>query len=156
MSITATLFAQIIAFVLVVWLVNRMLWRPLSEAMDKRKSEIADGLSAAEEGRRALREADEKKAAIQKDAQAQAADILARARKQADDIVEAAKTRAHEEGERIKTAAQSEIEGEYNRAKDALRREVGALALAGAARIMEREVEAGRHADELKNLEKDL
>ena len=156
MSITATLFAQIAAFVLVVWLVNRMLWKPLSKAMDKRKADIADGLSAAEEGRRALREADEKKAAMQKDAQAQAAEIIAKARKQADEIVEAAKVRAAEEGERVKAAAKTEIDGEYNRAKDALRREVGALAVAGASRIMEREVEAGRHADDLKKLEGDL
>ena len=156
MSITATLFAQIIAFVLVVWMVNRMLWRPLSEALQKRQAQIADGLSAAEEGKRALQQADEKKSEIQKEARQPAADIVAAAQKQATEIVELAKTRATEESERIKTAAQSEMEGEYNRAKESLRREVGALAMAGASRILKREIDAGSHADELKSLEGEL
>lgn len=156
MSITATLFAQIIAFVLVVWLVNRLLWKPLSEALQKRQTQIADGLSAAEEGQRSLQEADEKKLEIQREAQKQAADIIATAQKQAGEIVEGAKARAREESERITAAAQSEIESEYNRAKEALRSEVGALAMAGAARILEREIDAGQHADELKSLENSL
>lgn len=156
MSITATLFAQIIAFALVVWMVNRLLWKPLSAAMEKRRTEISDGLSAAEEGRRVLQDAGEKKTEIQKEAHERAAEIIAKAQKQADEIVESAKERAHEEGERVKAAAQSEIEGEYNRAKETLRGEVAALALAGAARILEREVKSGDHDATLKEIEKGL
>lgn len=156
MSITATLFAQIVAFVLVVWMVNRLLWKPLSEALRKRQTEIADGLAAAEEGQRALRDADDKKMAIQKEAQQEAAEIVATAQKRANEIVEEAKTRATEEGERIKTAARNEIEGEYNRAKESLRKEVGSLAVAGASRILGREIDAGRYADEIKSLESNL
>ena len=156
MSITATLFAQILAFVLVVWLVKRLLWAPLTQAMEKRQTEIADGLAAAEEGERSLAQAEEQKQQTHKEAQAKAAEIVAQAERQAGEIIAQAKETARQEGEREKQAAQGEVEQMLNRARESLRREVGALAAAGAARVLAREVDANSHADALRELESKL
>lgn len=152
MSITATLLAQILAFVLVVWLVKRFLWKPLDQAMHKRRTEISDGLAAADEGRRMLESAAEKKEGIIREAQERSKEIVAHAEKQAQNIVAAAKNEARAEGEREKQAAQSEIANQVNQAREALRKEVGSLVMLGVKNVLKREVDATSHADAIREL----
>lgn len=156
MSITATLLAQIAAFVLVVWLVNRLLWKPLAQAMNKRQTDISDGLAAADEGRQMLEQAATEKQTIIKEAQEKSKEIIAQAEKQAQNIIATAKDEARTEGEREKQAAQAEIANQLNRAKERLRKEVGSLVALGAERLLKREVDASSHAKAIKELESEL
>ena len=153
MNITATLFAQIAAFVLLIWLVNRHLWGPLVAAMEKRRKQIADGLASAEQGRKDLEDAKVHTDKMEEQARGKATEIIAHAEKRAREIEEAAKTKAHEEGDRIKQSAQGEITQQITQAREALRRQVSEIAVAGAERILKKEVDASVHATALKELE---
>lgn len=105
MSINATLIIQIIAFVLLIWFVNKVLWGPMSKLMEDRQKRIADGLSAAEKGKHELELAEKRAKEVLKDAKLQAQNVLSQAEKRGTEIVEDAKVKAAEEAERIKVAA---------------------------------------------------
>ncbi|WP_130538435.1 F0F1 ATP synthase subunit B [Thiomicrorhabdus indica] len=156
MSINATLLIQIIAFVLLIWFVNKVLWGPLSKLMEERQKKIADGLSAAEKGKHELELAEQKAKDVLKDAKAQAQNVLSQAEKRGSEIVEDAKVKATEEAERIKASAQAEIEQEVSRAREQLRQEVATIAVSGAEKILGKEVNAAAHNDMLEALVKQI
>ena len=152
MSITLTLFAQAIVFALFIWFTAKFVWPPLMRAVEARQKTIADGLAAADRGNRSLAEASAKSDEQLKATRVQAQDILSNANKQAGQMVEQAKGTAQTEAERIKAAAHAEAMREVERAKEALRKQVGELAVAGAAQILKREIDAKAHADVIKEL----
>ena len=152
MNITVTLFGQIAAFVLLIWFVNKLLWGPLTNLLAERQKKIADGLAAAKKGKHELELSERRAKESLHEARSQAADILAQAEKRANEIVEEAKGNARNEGERLITAAHAEIEQEVNRAKEQLRGQVAAIAIAGASKILSREIDANAHNDLLKEL----
>lgn len=152
MNINATLLVQALSFAALIWFTVRFVWPMVTDAIDDRNKRIADGLAAAEKGRQALevssRQADE----ALREARSKAAEILAGAEKRAAELVEQAKFSAREEGEREKAAAKAEIEQEVARAREALREQVAMLAVAGAEKIIRREVDAKVHADLLADV----
>jgi len=154
MNINATLFAQAVVFALFIWITAKFIWPLLQDKIDARQKTIADGLAAAEQGRRALelstRQADE---AI-KEARNRAAEILGQAEKRAAQLIEEAKISAKEEGSREKAAAKAEIEQEVARASELLREHVAELAVAGAEKILRREVDARAHAQLLEEIKR--
>ncbi len=152
MDITFTLIAQAIVFALFIWFTATFVWPPLMRAVDARQKTIADGLAAADRGNRSLAEASAKSDEQLKAARVQAQDILSGANKQAGVMVEQAKGTAQGEAERIKAAAHEEVQREVTRVKEVLRKQVGELAVAGAAQILKREINAQTHADVLKDL----
>ncbi len=152
MNITVTLFAQIIAFVLLIWFVNRVLWGPASKMLEDRQKRIADGLAAGEKGKHELELADKRAKELIQEAKSKAGEIVANAEKRANEMVEEAKGVARVEAQRLVTAATAEIEREVNRAKEGLRVQVAGIAVAGAAKILKREVNAKAHEDLVKDL----
>ncbi len=156
MSINATLLIQMIAFVLLIWFVNKVLWAPLSKLMEDRQKKIADGLSAAEKGKHELELAEQKAKEVLKDAKTQAQNVLSQAEKRGSEIVEDAKVKAAEEADRIKASAQAEIEQEVSRAREGLRKEVASIAISGAEKILKKEVDAATHNDMLETLVKSI
>lgn len=145
MNITVTLLAQMIAFALLIWFVNKVMWGPLSGLMEARQKRIADGLAAAEKGKHEQELAEKKAKEVLKEAKDQAAEIVAQGQKRASEIIEEAKETARTEGERIVGAANAEIEREVNQAKEALRAQVAVLAVAGAEKVLKREIDAKAH-----------
>lgn len=152
MNITITLIAQIIAFVAMVWLVNKYLWAPLSALMEARRQKIADGLSASERGKHELKLAQERSAELLREAKDKANDIIAQSNSRANQILEEARDNAKAEAERIVEQANSEIDREVNRAKDALRTQVADVAVVGAERILKREVTEKDHETAMADL----
>lgn len=152
MNITATLIGQIVAFVLLIWFVNKFLWGPLSAMMADRQKRIADGLAAAEQGKHQQELAEKGAKDTLHKAKAQASELLSQAERRANEMVEEAKSTARIEGERIKSAAQAEIDQEVNRAREQLRTQVAAIAIAGAEKILGREIDAKAHNDLLNQL----
>ena len=152
MNINATLLGQTIMFALFVWFCMKYVWPPIMTALDERKKQIADGLAAAERGKHDLELAAHRSAEIIRDAKSKAAEIIAQGDKRATEIVESAKDQAHQESERIISVAKAEIEQEVFRAKEQLRTQVSAVALAGAGKILSREIDAKAHNDLLEKL----
>ena len=156
MNINLTLIGQSITFAVFVWFCMKYVWPPIMAALAERKKTIADGLAAGERGRHELELAAKRAADVLREAKQQAAEVIAHAEKRAVEIVEEAKNAAKLEGERMLAAARAEIEQEANRAREMLREQVAALAVAGAERILRREIDAKAHADLLEALKKEL
>ncbi|MCL6556256.1 MAG: F0F1 ATP synthase subunit B [Burkholderiales bacterium] len=156
MNINLTLIGQSITFAVFVWFCMKYVWPPIMAALAERKKTIADGLAAGERGRHELELAAKRAADVLREAKQQAAEVIAQAEKRGVEIVEEAKNAAKLEGERMLAAARAEIEQEANRAREMLREQVAALAVAGAERILRREIDAKAHADLLEALKKEL
>jgi F-type H+-transporting ATPase subunit b len=156
MNINLTLFAQAVTFAAFIWFTVKFIWPFMLRAIETRQKTIADGLAAAEQGRKSLevstRQADEE---IRK-ARERVAEIVSQAEKRVSQMIEAAKTVAKDEGNREKAAAKAEIEQEVARAREQLRDQVAMLAVAGAEKILRREVDAKAHADLLDGIKKQL
>lgn len=145
MSLNATLIAQIIVFLLLVWFTMKYIWPPIVAAMDERAKRIAEGLDAADRARRELADADTHAAEEMKKARAEAAVIIERANQQAGQIVDKARGDALLEAAKQKATAQADIENMAHRARAELRGQVATLAVAGASKILGREVNAETH-----------
>ncbi|MGD2081680.1 MAG: F0F1 ATP synthase subunit B [Chromatiales bacterium] len=156
MNINATLIGQSITFFVFVWFVMKFVWPPIMRALDARKAKIAEGLAAAERGRHEQQLAQERATELLHDAKQKAAEIVNQAQKRAGDIVEEAKDEARGEGERILISARSEIDQEANRVREGLREQVAKLAVMGAEKILQREVNAAAHKEVLDSLAKQL
>ncbi|TMG82580.1 MAG: F0F1 ATP synthase subunit B [Betaproteobacteria bacterium] len=156
MNINLTLLMQAVAFFAFILFTAKFVWPPLMRAIETRQKQIADGLAAGEEGRHNLVNAEKRIAEMLSEAKARATEIVAQGEKLKSDAVDRARTDAEAEANRILAAAKSEIEQEVYRAKEALRGQVAELAVAGASRILRREVDAKAHADLLAEIEKQL
>ncbi len=156
MNINLTLFAQAITFAAFIWFTVKFVWPYMLRAIERRQKTIADGLAAAEQGRRSLevstRQADEE---IRK-ARERAAELVSQAEKRVSQMVEEAKGAAKDEGNREKAAAKAEIEQLLARAREQLRDRVASLAIAGAEKILRREVDARAHAELLESIKRQL
>ena len=156
MNLNFTLVAQAVTFAAFIWFTTKFIWPHMLRAIETRQKTIADGLAAAEQGKRSLetstRQADE---AI-KDARNRAAEIIGQAEKRATQMIDEARNAAKEEGNREKAAAKAEIAQEVTRAREQLRDRVASLAVAGAEKILRREVDAKAHGDLLDAIKKQL
>jgi F-type H+-transporting ATPase subunit b len=144
-NINASLFAEMFAFGLFVWLTMKFVWPLLLQAMAEREKKIADGLAVADRAKKELEQAGVKTAEMLREARNKAAEIANVANQQAAHILEDARKETQAERQRQVEAAKAEIQQELNRAKDALRAEVSRVALAAAERIIEREIDAKAH-----------
>jgi F-type H+-transporting ATPase subunit b len=156
MNINFTLFAQAIAFAVLILFTVKFIWPPLLKAIETRQKEIADGLAAAQEGKSALEVAAKKSEVTLNEAKQKASEIIGQAEKRASQIIEEAKATAKTEGERIVAGAKSEIDQEVNRAKEGLREQVASLAVAGAEKILRKEINAKAHGEMLSQLAAEL
>ena len=156
MNLNFTLIGQTITFIVFVLFCMKYIWPPLMRVLDERKTRIADGLAAGEKGRHELELAEKRALEVLKKAKANAQEVIALAEKRAAEIAEQAKEQARAEAERIVQGARADIDQEVNRAKEQLRTAVSALAVAGAEKILEQEVDAKAHARLLDSLVKQL
>jgi F-type H+-transporting ATPase subunit b len=156
MNINFTLFSQAAAFAIFIWFTVKFVWPPLMRAIEDRQKTIADGLAAGERGKHELELASHRSADVLKETKQRAADIIAQAEKRASQIIEEAKGTAKDESDRILVGAKAEVEQEVFRAKETLRQQVADLAVAGAAKILRREVDAKTHADLLTAIKAEL
>ncbi len=151
-----TLVGQMIAMLVFVWFCMKVVWPPILNAIEERQTEIADGLAAAERGQQSLGKAQVEAGEIVEDARRQATGILDQAHARAGDIVADGKADGVRERERQLAAATAEIEQEANRAREELRGQVSAIAVASAEKILKREIDSSAHADILSKLAAEL
>ena len=156
MDINLTLIGQSFAMIVFVWFCMKFLWPPILTAIEERQKQIEDGLAAADRGEERLVQARAEADEIIADARRQATTILDQANARANEIVADGKTAGSKERERQLVAAAAEIEQETNRAREELRGQVSAVALAGAEKILDREIDATAHQDILGRLAQQL
>lgn len=152
MDINLTLIGQAIAMAVFVWFCMKYVWPLLLAMIEERQQKIADGLAAADKGTRALEEAQQRIQAMIDEARAQVRGILDQAQSRANGIVEEARTAADQERERIIQSGKAEVDQQVNRARDELRGQVAAIAVAGAEKILAREIDPRTHQDLLTKL----
>jgi F-type H+-transporting ATPase subunit b len=156
MNLNLTLAMQAVIFAVFIWFCAAFIWPALMRAIEARQKEVADGLAAGEEGRQSLGRAEKQIAQMLVDAKTRASEIVAQGEKFKSETIEQARKEAKAESDRIVASARAEIEQEVQRAKDALRDQVAELAVAGARKILGREVDAKTHADLLASLQRQL
>ncbi len=156
MSFNLTLIAQALTFALFILFTVKVVWPFMLRAIEARQKTIAEGLAAAEQGRKSLEESAKQAGDEIAVARSRAGDIVSQAEKRAAQVIEEARASAKAEGEREKTAARSDIQQEVSRAREKLRDQVAALAVVGAEKILRREVDAKAHADLLDAIKKQL
>jgi F-type H+-transporting ATPase subunit b len=151
-DINLTLIGQAIAMIVFVWFCMRFVWPLIIEKIEERQTQIADGLAAADKGARSLEDAQVRIQAMVEETRGQARQIIDQANGRAGSIVEEARTGADKERERILASAKAEVEQQVNRARDELRGQVAAIAVAGAEKILSREIDPKAHQDLLDRL----
>ena len=156
MNLNLTLIAQAITFTAFIVVTVKWIWPHMLRAIEARQKTIADGLAAAEQGRRSLDTATREAQDAIAQARGRAAEILAQADKRAAQLVDEARNAAKEEGNREKAAAKAEIAQEITRAREQLRDQVASLAVSGAEKILRREVDARAHSDLLESIKRQL
>ena len=156
MNLNATLFAQIVVFFVLAWFTMQFVWPPIMKALDERAKKIADGLAAAEQGQQDFALAQKTSNEVLRSGREKSSEMIALAEKRANQVIEEAKVTAQLEAERIVAAAKAEAAQEAERVKKALRDQVSALAVAGAEKILKREIDAKAHAKLLSSLKEEL
>lgn len=152
MNINLTFLGQMVSFAILVWFTTKFIWPQLNAAIEERQKKVAEGLAAAEKARAELKDADAKVAVEIKQARQQAAEIIEKAQQQANQIVDKAREDAVAEAIRLKSAAADEITSMQQRAREELRGWVGRLAVQGAEKIVQREIDASAHKAVLDQL----
>jgi len=155
-NINATLIVQMVVFLALWWFTARFIWPPITKALDDRSKKIADGLAAADKARSDLAAAERRVEQELQQARSGAVEVRAGAEKQAAGIVEKARAEANEIVAAARKSAEAEALLAAQRAREQLRDQVATLAVAGAERILRKEVDAGRHAELLANLKNEL
>ena len=156
MNINLTLLMQAGAFAAFIWFTAKFVWPPLMRAIEARQKQIADGLAAGEQGRQSLASAEKRIAELVNDAKARSAEIVAQGEKFRVETVELAKQEAKAEADRIIAGARAEVAQEVARAREQLREQVAVLAVAGAEKILAREVDARAHAELLDGIKRQI
>jgi F-type H+-transporting ATPase subunit b len=145
MEINMTFLGQMISFAILVWFTTKFIWPQLNGAIEERQKKVAEGLAAAERARAELKDADAKVATEIKQARLQATEIIDKAQQQANQLLDKARAEATNEINRLKAQAQDEIASMAQRAREQLREQVGALAVKGAEKIVQREIDPAAH-----------
>lgn len=156
MNLNATIFAQIIVFGIFVWFTMKFVWPPLAKALDDRAQKISEGLAAAEKAKIELSVTNKRVEEELSKSRNESATRLADAERRAQSLVEEAKARAAEEAAKIIAAAKAEADQQIVKAREVLREQVAGLAVKGAEQILQREVNAGVHAELLTRLKTEL
>ena len=156
MYLNATLLAQITVFIILALFTMKFVWPPIVKALDERAAKIFEGLAEAERGRQSMTLAAKHAAETVRESKEKAAEVIAQAERRAEQIIEQAKVDARVEAEKVAAMSRAEIGQEEARMRESLRERVADLAVAGAERILRREVDAGAHADMLAAIKLDL
>lgn len=156
MNLNATLWAQLVVFFVLAWFTMKFVWPPIMKALDERAQKIADGLAAADKAKSELSQTEKKVVDEIRKARESAAELRAGAEKQGTQFIDEARAEAARIITQARIAAEGEAAVAAQRAKEALREQVAVLAVAGAERILRREINAQAHADLLANLKQEL
>lgn len=152
MNLNATLVLQSIAMLIFVWFCMKFIWPVLLKSMDERREKIAEGLAASDRAEQALAAAQKEATQTINQARSKAGEIVDQANQRHSQILDQAKDDAVAERKRQVAAGEAEIVQVSNQAREALRAQVASLAVLGASRLLEKEIDADVHRKLLDEL----
>jgi len=155
-NLNATLFAQLGVFFILAWFTMKFVWPPIMKALDERAGKIAEGLAAADKAKSELAHTEKRVVEEMRKAREGATEVRAGAEKQGAQLIEEARADANRIIAQAREAAEAEAAVAAQRAREELREQVAQLAVAGAERILRREINAQVHAELLANLKAEL
>jgi F-type H+-transporting ATPase subunit b len=156
MNLNVTMFVQALVFAAFILFAVKVVWPMILVHVEARQKLIADGLAEAERGRSSLADAHKEREGMLREARDRAQEIVAAAEKSSHQRVEDSKSQAKVEADRLIASANAQIQQEVQSARQVLREQVAALAVAGAEKILQREVDARAHAQMLDQLKAQL
>lgn len=129
--------AQIINFLIILFILKKMLYKPVLDMIKKREDEIKKGLSDSEEAEKLLTKATEKETQILQKAQARAEKIMGEAREEATALKVEIEKSGRRESERMISVARVRIAQENREAEERLTKKIGEIAV----RLLERSLQ---------------
>ncbi len=134
------LFAQILNFAIVAYLLYRFAFKPVLATIDERQKKISDGLQYAEEMKNKLAEAEKEHSAKIQTAQKESQDIIAQARDQAKAFLDKQTQDATAKAEDMLTKANEAIELEHKKMLSEVREEVTRLVVGTASKVLSKDL----------------
>jgi F-type H+-transporting ATPase subunit b len=125
----------LLAFGISYYILRKMAFPRIAEALDKRRRAIEESIDHAEQTKREADELLEEYRARLREAREQAEDITARARKAADSVADEAKAQATRQREELMAGARRDIEQETRRALEEIRKEVADLTVLATEKV---------------------
>jgi F-type H+-transporting ATPase subunit b len=145
LDINLTFVVELVIFLVTVFVLWRLIWRPVIEILERRDQRLAAGEQAGAEAERRYTEGLAEVQATLDRARSEARDALAEAHRLAAAAAEELRAGAHAQARKISEAALAEIRSETDAAVGSLRSQAQALAVAAASRLLGTELEESRY-----------
>lgn len=142
-----SLFAEIIAFLIMVGVLARWAYPRIIAAAEGRQRMIAQELESAEKARAEAEARLNEAAERLRQAQAQAQEVIAGAARSADQLREELRRKAEEDAKRLLERARADIEAERTRALESVRSAVAELVVAATERVIGASLDSTRQRD---------
>lgn len=141
------ILVSIANFLVLLYVLQRVLWKPIMRTLRDRADRIREGLEAAEAAKREREQMQVEVERLLAEARREAAAIAERTTKAAEDAAAQMRTEAKADGDRIRERARTDAEQLHRQALAQLRQEVAAMAVLAASRVLGREVDARDHRE---------
>jgi F-type H+-transporting ATPase subunit b len=130
------LIIQIVAFLVLLWLLSRFVYPWLMKSVDERQASIEAGAKAATEAQAKAEKAQQEVTKLLDEARAQAGDIVLTAKEEATAAIEAAESKAKQRAEVIVASAKEQLNKDVLAAKKELRNETIDLVAAATEKVI--------------------
>lgn len=141
MNLNATMLGQALSFVIFVWLCMRYVWPPLSQMLDERQKEVAEGIRNTEMAAKELALAKENGSHLIDEAKKDVSKMIAQGQKRREQIIEEAIQEAEKEKARIIAQGEAEVESEKNRVRQELKDEMADLVINSAQKLINKNLD---------------
>ena len=132
----ATFIAELVAFAVLLWALNKWVIPPVKKAMADRQDHIDGQIKGAEAARERLEQAEADHRELLEQTKADASRIREEARAEGRAIIAELREKAQEEADRVRQRGEEQLASERDQVVAALRGELGALAAELAGRIV--------------------
>ena len=147
------IFWMTLSFLILVFILGKVGWPVIVQALDKRETKISEALELAEKTREEMKALQANNEQLLKEAKEERDSILAEARKISQKMYDEAKEKANEEAQRILTSAKENIHYEQMKAIAEVRNTIAELSLEIAGKVLSEEMkESGRHTSYVNRL----
>lgn len=139
-TVNLTFIINIIQFLILVWILNRILYRPVLRFINKRRGKIENLEEEAKRYKNEAQSLNEKRHNLLEEARKKHRDILEKARREGEKIKQEKLKEAKQEARKIIERAEAELEAEEDIIRQQIQKEIRKNALLSASKVLGREV----------------
>jgi len=141
----SALIVQLLAFLILVFLLGRYAYRPIVNALDQRSERVRASMEQADRIERQLAETETRNQQIMTEARREAQQIIAQAREVGARQIAQARDAAREEADKQLQLSLAQLRAEEQRAKQELRQQYADLVIRAASRVVRQELDPQKH-----------